>query len=195
MGVLEQRGETLGAPLRWLFVPGAALLAGAVSPQIMGFAGLDWQVGLTLGLGLLVGLLVLLGLVQLAIRQQPESMPAPATRGAPLLYALLHGGARQFHWCFQRGAMLVVLVSLAALPASGIETPAYWAMWAAVLIALPGLFFDPPGAPRLFTGIALVSTAILFFYTRNFWLCWALHAGILAFAGVAWLRPELRATT
>ena len=186
-----RRRETLAHPLRWVLLPGASVLAGAVSPQMLGLAGLNWQVGLTLGLGIVLGLLLLLGLARLTVRETAGD-GAPPVGGAPLLYALLHGGAQQFHWCFQRAALLILFISFAALPSSTISAPDYWATWAAVLFALPGLLIVVPGAPRLYTAIALGATAILFFYTRNFWLCWILHAGIVAFAGVGWLRPELR---
>jgi hypothetical protein len=185
------RRETLARPLRWIVLPSMALLAGALSPQALGLAGIDWQAGITLGLGIVLGLLLLLALVRLTVRE-PAGDPQEAAGSAASLYALLYGGAQQFHWCFQRGALLALFVSLAALPAAAMRAPVYWATWVAVLIALPGLLFVAPGLPRLYTGIALVATAILFFYTRNFWLCWALHSGILAFAGVAWLRPELK---
>lgn len=192
-GRLPPRVGALALPLRWVLVPGVALLAGAVSPQALGLARIDWQVGLTLGLGIVFGLLLLLGLVRLTVRETADESAAGGAGGGPLLYALLHGGAQQFHWCFQRGALFVVFASFAALPVSTIAAPAYWATWAAVFVALPGLWLVVPGAPRLHTSIALVATAILFFYTRNFWLCWALHSGVMAFAGVAWLRPQLQA--
>lgn len=187
-----RRGATQARTLRWVLLPGVALLAGAVSPQALGLADIDWQVGLTLGLGIVLGLLLLLGLVRLSVRE-PVGESATAAGGGPLLYALLHGGAQQFHWCFQRGALLALFASFGGLPESTLIAPAYWATWTAVFVALPGLWLVAPGAPRLYTGIALVGTAILFFYTRNFWLCWALHSGILAFAGVAWLQPESHA--
>ncbi len=190
------RAETLGRPLRWLLLPGAALLAGAVSPQTLGLTGIDWQVGLTLGLTIIAGLLALLAIVRLTVREPAPFAGTPAVGGGTRLYALLHCGAQQFHWCFQRGALLAIFASFALLPASSISDPRYWATWAAVILALPGVLLvaAPTGAPRFYIAIALVATAILFFYTRNFWLCWALHGGILLVAGVAWLRPELRGT-
>lgn len=191
-GRLGARGAALARPVRWLLLPGVALLAGALSPQALGLAGIDWQAGLTLGLAMIFGLLVLLLLVRMSVRASAADLQRKPAGAGALLYALLYSGAQELHWCFQRGALLAIFLSFALLPASGMETPAYWAMWAAVAIALPGLLLVAPGAPRLYTGIALVATAILFFYTRNFWLCWALHAGVLAFAGAAWLRPELR---
>jgi hypothetical protein len=141
------------------------------------------------------GLLLLLAIVRLTVHELPHAVAPPVAGSAPMLYALLYGGAQQFHWCFQRGALLALFLSVAALPESVMAAPSYWATWAAVLVALPGVLLVAPGAPRLYTAIGLVATAILFFYTRNFWLCWILHSAILAFAGVAWLRPELRPTT
>lgn len=180
-----QRRALLRA-LRWLLIPYVALLAGAVSPQWMGLSGINWQAGLTLGLGFVGALLALLALMRLT---QRDAAAAPPADGATVIYSLLAAGLEQFHWSFQRGALLLLLPSWPG----GLESPAYWATWAAALLALPGVVFHTPGVARLYKGLALVATAILFFYTRNFWLCWLLHAGIMLFAGAAASRPELLA--
>ncbi len=58
---------------------------------------------------------------------------------------------------------------------------AYWSIWIAALLALPfSLLHQPTAYHRLVKAAILVMTSILFFYTRNFWLCWAVHA-------IAWL--------
>jgi hypothetical protein len=200
--------QNLVRALRRLAVPYAALLAGAVAPQAMGLAGLDWQAGLTLGVGVAGGVLLLLGMAHLAARtaafEPPVSpaLPDAGPAGAPLLHALLHYGAEQFHWCFLRAALLGLLQAIvqATGQATGQVAPSlaawlglreaalYWAVWGAALLALPSLWDTAAGSPRLHKGIALAATSVLFLYTRNFWLCWALHAGIMLFAGVAHLR-------
>lgn len=181
---LEGRASLLRA-VRWLLVIFFALAAGALSPQALGMAGIDWETALRLGLPLVAGLLLLLALVRLAVR--PEAGQAAGEPGA-VPYALLYAGAQQAHWCFQRAALLALFV---ALP-SGNAGPAaaYWATWTAVLLALPGLLHLRSGWARLWSLVALASTAILFFYTRNFWLCWALHAGALLLAGPALVRGD-----
>ena len=75
----------------------------------------------------------------------------------------------------QSGILLMLGEPLAA--------PAYWAVWLAALLALPSaLALQPAAGTRL--GKATVVTSVLFFYTRNFWFCWAIHA----FAWLLWRR-------
>jgi hypothetical protein len=186
---LPPRRKNLLWSLRWLLVPFLALLAGAVSPQAMGIAGVDREIALRLGLPLVAGLLLLLVLVRLAVRSEGGSgvNPPPVAEAGTIPFALLYTGAEQFHWCFQRAALLAIFAALPSAPVSA----AYWATWAAVLLALPGLLLLQGGWARLWNLVALTSTAILFFYTRNFWLCWALHATIVLLAGPTLVRSAL----
>ncbi len=193
----SRRWQNRALALRRLAVPYAALLVGAVAPQGMGLAGLDWQVGLTLGVGIAGGMLLLLGMAHVAARAAaPAALPAPSPApetagGAHLVYGLLYHGAQQFHWCFLRAALLGVVQSAVVLwpgRAAAAAAPEYWAIWGAVLLALPSLWSTEAGLPRLHQAIALAATAVLFLYTRNFWLCWALHAGIMLFAGPSHLH-------
>lgn len=192
-GVSSRRRNLLCAG-RWVVVPFLALLFGAVSPQSMGLAGTDRAAALRLGLPLVAGLLLLLTLARLAVRGEGAQGAADVPRVRPaepgaVPFAILYAGVEQLHWCFQRAALLMIVAALPSAPA----TAAYWATWAAVLLALPGLLLLPSGWGRLWTFVALATTAILFFYTRNFWLCWALHAGTLLIAGAGLVRSELPA--
>jgi hypothetical protein len=57
--------------------------------------------------------------------------------------------------------------------------PGYWAIWLAAGFALVDLASDTAGAANWIVRlVALLITSILFFYTRNFWLCWLLHTGV-----------------
>mgnify|MGYP003385887586 CR=1 FL=1 len=58
-----------------------------------------------------------------------------------------------------------------------LDVPSYWSIWIAAALALPfSLLHQPTAYHRLVKAAILVMTSILFFYTRNFWLCWAVHA-------------------
>ncbi len=160
---------------RWLLVAYLGLISGGLSPRLMGLADLDWVRGLTLGAGLMAGLALLLALVRLTLASAPpvELMNSRATSGLPLLGDLLWLGAEQFHWTFLRGAVWELLLALPTPP----DLPAYHALWIAALLAAPeALLLPQQPVDRLVRGVALVATAIVFFYTRNFWLCWTMHA-------------------
>ena len=59
------------------------------------------------------------------------------------------------------------------------ELVGYWAIWiAAGIILLELLMLRPGFFPLLIQLVALTTTSILFFYTRNFWLCWVLHVAV-----------------
>ncbi|MGL4650611.1 MAG: hypothetical protein ACRC1H_14480 [Caldilineaceae bacterium] len=189
---LSLRRRNLLRATRWPVVPFLALMLGAVSPQGMGLAGIDWQATLRLGLPLVAGLLLLLALVRLAVRAEGAgSGDLPNADSGTTAWAILYSGVEQLHWCFQRAALLAIFL---ALP-SATTNAAYWATWMAVLLALPGLLLLPSGWSRLWNLVALAATAILFFYTRNFWLCWLLHAGTMLIAGPALLRSASPTST
>jgi hypothetical protein len=74
-----------------------------------------------------------------------------------------------------RGALWEIYQS----PPSSLELPGYWAIWSALLLAAVELSAARPGfIPWLLQMVTLITTSILFFYTQNFWLCWALHATV-----------------
>jgi hypothetical protein len=55
--------------------------------------------------------------------------------------------------------------------------PIYWSVWGGALLVLPlAVLLQPPGPQRLVKVVILVVTSVLFLYTRNFWLCWLVHA-------------------
>jgi len=84
------------------------------------------------------------------------------------------------HWVFLRGAVWELLLALPSPP----ESPGYWAVWLASLLALPELVIQHRHtSQRIIAGVLLVTTAILFFYTRNFFLCWLLHASVRLLTG------------
>lgn len=82
-------------------------------------------------------------------------------------------GGEQFQWSFLRGAVWEV----ALINAGNTGPIGYWAVWIATLLALPAVLLQPLNrADRLLKIIILVVSAILFVFTRNFWLCWIFHA-------------------
>ncbi len=173
--LLPQRGGAGGQRWlwlsRWLLVAYLSLISGGVSPRLMGLADLNWVRGLTLGAGLVAGLAGLLLLVRFTV--VAPSPPAGADARPQLFSELLWLGAEQFHWTFLRAAVWELLLRLPIPP----DLPAYHALWIAILLALPeSLLLPQRSLDRLARGVALLATAIVFFYTRNFWLCWIMHA-------------------
>lgn len=161
---------------RWVLPPYAGLLLGGLSPYFMGLANLDWTVSLGLGLGLILAVSAAAFFVRIAVAPA-DSLTAsslPAAQ-APALLTFLLLGAEQFYWAFLRGALWELLRSLPAGP----TLPAYWAVWLATAIALTDVATQPlPPEERLVKTLGLAATTVLFFYTRNFWLCWLLYAAV-----------------
>lgn len=158
---------------RWVLIPYLGLLAGGLSPRLMGLSDIDWVAGLGLGVGLIFALWLLLALIRMTLyrseRAPTGDLPAEQTGWEQLIWA----GALEFHWVFLRGAVWEMLLALPQPP----ESPGYWAIWLASALALPGIFVHQrQPARRVIGGLLLITTAILFFYTRNFYLCWLLHA-------------------
>jgi hypothetical protein len=88
---------------------------------------------------------------------------------------LLWCGIEQFHWAFLRGSVWEMIEALPQPP----ELVGYWAIWcAAGIILFELLLLRISFYPLLIQLVALITTGILYFYTRNFWLCWALHAAV-----------------
>jgi len=191
------RWQSLTRILRWLLIPWLALMLGVIAPQTMGLTHIAWQETLTLGLGIVLTVFVLLAAVRYTLRTTETPpvgreylMQGPSAPLLPFFAALFHG-AEEFHWCFQRAVFAVLLVTAPW----ALETPDYWAIWLATLVALPSVLLYRKGMVRLHALVALLGTAILFFYTQNFWLCWLLHAGIMIMAGSAHTRSELNTQT
>jgi hypothetical protein len=173
----------------WVLTPYLGLLCGGVSPRLMGLAAIDWRTSLSFGVAIICGVLVVLTWVRAATvtTGQPsdpgaaplrEKASGAAALPATAMYTLhfIQSGAEEFHWAFLRGALWELLLAAPAVP----HVPAYAAVWgAAVLAGLGILVTRSSGLLRISKGIVLIATTILFFYTRNFWLCWLLH-------GAAW---------
>jgi hypothetical protein len=108
-------------------------------------------------------------------------MPADARVGTPAartgwtarLALIGRSGAEEWFWCFLRAALWEIALSL---PATAVS-PIYWSAWGAALLALPlALLLQPNGPLRLIKLVILAVTTVVFLYTRNFWLCWLVHA-------------------
>ncbi|MBK8049596.1 MAG: hypothetical protein IPK16_22300 [Anaerolineales bacterium] len=159
----------------WLGIPYLALLTGAVSPRLMGVQFLDWPITFRLGVGLIIGLLVLVMVARLVLQPSADDHSvgtAPPTIWLVALATVGLCGAEQLFWCFLRGALWELLLSVTV-----VALPAYWAVWLAALLALPLTIAVHGGASwRVLAVGALVVTSVVFFYTRNFWLCWFVHA-------------------
>lgn len=156
---------------RWTLTPYLGLLVGGLSPRLMGLSGLDWVAGLGLGVGLIFAIWLFLALFQATLHREESDPHRPG--GLPIWQLLTDAGAQEFHWTFLRGAVWELLLALPAPP----ELPGYWAVWLATALALPGVFAHPRQTPQqLIRLLLLLTTAVLFFYTRNFYLCWLLHA-------------------
>jgi len=175
----------------WVFIPYLGLLMGGLSPRLMGISNLDWLPSIGLGLGFIFVVLVLLLLVRATTERansatrtdmaQTAHLPSHQSTAnrldgpgiAPLLYQFLQHGAQEFHWCFLRGALWEFIYRSPTPP----SLIAYWAVWIAALLAIPEILLGHLDATqRLFGIVVLIATSVLFFYTRNFWLCWLLHA-------------------
>lgn len=159
--------------LRWLLVPYGGLLVGGLSPRLMGLSDIDWVAGLGLGVVLIFIVWVLLVLIRTTLHLDGTDASEPSRPVQSILNCVLIAGAQEFHWTFLRAATWEMLLYYPApLPTAG-----YRAVWIASLLALPGILvqYRRP-SQHLIATVVLVTTTILFFYTRNFWLCWLLHA-------------------
>ena len=183
----EQWNERL-TMFAWFLIPYLGLLAGGLSPRLMGLTDIDWLASLGFGSGLVLVMILLLSLVrattenninahrqqssQQAARAPLHALSSPQPPFSIRLGQIATNGLEEFHWCFVRAAIWE-LIQTAPTPPS---LPAYWAVWVAALLVAPEtLLRQTTPAQRLFSLIVLVATTVLFFYTRNFWLCWLLH--------------------
>jgi hypothetical protein len=165
----------------WLLVPYLGLLVGGLSPRLLGLASHDWLAGLGLGLGLIFAVVILLALgraiTDLGLPAEHESDTAEHLHLGwhTISNTLLWCGIEQFHWVFLRGGIWETLQTLPNPP----ELAGYWAIWcAAGVILIELLLLRLRFFPLLIQLVALTTTSILFFYTRNFWLCWVMHAAV-----------------
>jgi hypothetical protein len=168
---------------RWFLIPYLGLIAGGLSPRLMGLTQLDWVAGLSLGITIIFAIWVLLLLIRATIHIEEAPGEDQPLRSFTLVEQIIRAGVQEFHWAFLRAASWEILL---AAPRA-METPGYWAIWLASVLALPGIYVQyTRTSQRLITGVVLITTAILFFYTRNFWLCWLLHATSQLLLGQRW---------
>lgn len=164
--------ESAGLSIRLLSrigVPYAGLIAGGISPRFLGLSDLNWVAGLGIGITLVVLLSIILGIMRITTLALEEAH-GPS---APILERLLDAGSQEFQWSFLRAALWGMLVTYPGY----VQNPRYWAVWLGAALALAGIFAQyPRTSQRLIHAVILVQTSILFYFTRNFWLCWLLHS-------------------
>lgn len=193
---------------RWLLIPYVGLLLGSLSPRLMGITGINWPATFGLGLSMTFVVLVLIMLVRSTIDAQPHvpdeetltlvttAHVLPPVSGAQepisghwmhMVQAIVTAGAEEFHWAFLRGGLWEMFTTLPVPP----DNPAYSAIWGATLFTIPDLLTRSGRFPhRLLHVATILTTSILFLYTRNFWLCWGVHAAIWLL-----LQPEEQQAT
>ncbi len=176
---------------RWVLIPYLGLLVGGLSPRLLGLSDIDWVAGLGLGVGLIFAIWLLLALVRATLHREVRAEETTADAKIPLARALLEeivwAGALEFHWVFLRGAVWELLLTLPTPP----EVPNYWSIWLASALALPEIFVRHKSTYQRFVfGLLLITTAILFFYTRNFFLCWMLHASAVLLISQRGATPD-----
>ena len=176
----------------WLLIPYLGLLVGGLSPRLLGLASHDWLAGLGLGVGLIFAVIMLLALARaITDLDAPTTNTLRPSKGLRLGWntissTLLWCGIEQFHWNFLRGGIWEAIQTLPNPP----ELPGYWAIWCAAVVVLIELLLLRPGVyPLLIQVVALTTTSILFFYTRNFWLCWFLHVAVQLLTAPPTLLP------
>lgn len=161
------------APAYWFFIPYLALLVGAVSPRLMGLYWIDWRTTFQVGAGLLlvIGLLALLAWLFVLPRAEPSAKVGWSVR---LVWIGL-AGTEEWFWCFLRAALWEIMWTAPQVGAA----PLYLSVWGAALLALPlVLALHESGRLRLIKTAILLITTVVFLFTRNFWLCWLIHAAL-----------------
>ena len=156
----------------WVLLPFCALVLGGVSPRWMGLFYIDWETSLRLGSSYLLVIAALAATARLFWGPAGEgAAPAPLRSVVSLAAAVGTVGAEEFFWGFLRSLLTELLLR------QGMEASAYWALWLAALLALPALWIvQPTASQRAVKAVVLVISTVLFLYTRNFWLCWGMHA-------------------
>ena len=195
------------AALAWLFVslffllpPPAAWRFGALSPRLMGLAGIGWVESLRAGapqVFLIVGLLIFGWLVYRRSlsgdRGRSRAERIGATLRAPVDAALL-----QWHWAFYRALAIALVPILAGALARSemlhplgrelLAAPLYWGSWLGLaLIALEwalnpfaraGLHRPGQRETALLRVVLAIATTALFTVTPNFWLLLIAHFAV-----------------
>jgi hypothetical protein len=178
------------APAYWFFIPYFALLAGAVSPRLMGLFWIDWRMTFQVGAGLLlaIGLLALLAWLFVL----PRNEIGGGANGSQRVLWIALAGAEEWFWCFLRAALWEIALTAPQTPVA----PLYLAVWGAALLALPlVLVLQESGRLRFVKTAILVVTTVAFLFTRNFWLCWLIHASLAVLFTPAAVRPQQHGAT
>lgn len=188
---LTSRQNLWIAAARWTLIPYVGLISGALSPRFLGIAFVDWQAAFGAGALLLVLFLALLAAVVATVR---SPLPARQEREAsfntvPRLMMLIVTGVEQFQWTFFRGGVgeaYTLLNPGAALDGSRLLVVASALMIPELLIQR----LAPIGL--LFKVLLLITSAAIYLYTQNFWLCWVFHLiawSLISSAGLAGAIP------
>ncbi|MFN8466829.1 MAG: hypothetical protein U0X20_14850 [Caldilineaceae bacterium] len=173
------------APAYWLFIPYFALLVGAVSPRLMGLFWIDWRTTFQVGAGLLLVIGLLAVLAWLFVLPRAETGRGAGGSQRALWIGL--AGAEEWFWCFLRAALWEIALTAPQTQAA----PLYLAVWGAALLALPlVLSLQESGRLRLVKTAILVVTTVVFLFTRNFWLCWLIHASLAVLFTPAAVRAQ-----
>jgi hypothetical protein len=161
--------------------PYALLLLGVITPKSLGLSEIDWVQNLGTAGVVAVGALIFLCLGWWSYRRFRPPDPhriGPGTRSLslPRLTGVAEALALQAHWGFYR---IVVAEQI------GLED-AHWGVWAGMgVVALEwalnpllrrALIQPPRSEPIVRRAVLAIVTTALFILSRNFWLCWALHA-------------------
>jgi hypothetical protein len=173
------------APLYWLLLPYFAVLSGAVSPRLMGVYWIDWRTTFQVGAGLLLAIGLLAAVAWLSA--VPRAEQAAPVRWSQRLTLVAAAGAEEWFWCFLRAALWEMALGLPQFTTA----PLYWSAWGAALLAAPLAMALQPSAPlRLLKLAVLAVTTVVFLFTRNFWLCWLVHATLVTLFVPAILRAS-----
>ncbi len=175
--VMGENHREIARPIWWgahlaylLGIPYLALLAGAISPRMMGLSALDWTRSLIYGLPM-----VLLSWLLITIGWHQSQRPLPTSSAVEnrWLGALVEGAAQQFHWAFYRAAGVYWLGF-------------YWGTWVGVILLLLTWGSAPTtwrairhadqAAALLLRVLLAIVTAALYLLTPNWWLGWGLHS-------------------
>lgn len=174
-----------------VLIPYLGLITGSISPYLMGLSNINWATSLGIGVGLFFAILAILALMNATLLYGPnrEQQPNRASTTplverqlrqnlqAPLLNNIsvrraVSAVTEQFYWTFIRAAVWEALITVQPQ----FELPAYHALWLAALFAIPDTLMHTANAQaRINSVCTFIATSILFFYTRNFWICALLH--------------------
>lgn len=187
MALFQQMPSSYHRPLRnarWIIIPYLGLLTGGISPRLLGLTGINWSASFGFGLVLIGSVLVIIIIVRSMMAFSLASVPTSASAATPASFAqrgsytprfplaFLTIGAEEFHLAFLRSASWELLLAWPLFPVQA----NYWAAWIALVLALPeALHYQTTVTQRLCKGALLVTTTVLFIFTRNLWLSWLLH--------------------